>query len=128
MTSNCIFCNQVAPLLENELALAFFDQSPVSLGHLLIIPKVHRQDYFDCNKEELAAINDLTRQAKLYLEEQFSPDGYNIGWNCGQVAGQTIFHCHMHLIPRYQGDVENPIGGVRGVIPNKQNYKKKTQT
>lgn len=117
----CPFCN-IAPILENEYSLAFFDQHPVSKGHILIIPKAHKETYFELSDTEKRAIDDLLAQSRTYLDDLYQPDGYNIGANCGAVAGQTIFHCHVHLIPRYAGDVPNPRGGVRGVIPTKQSY------
>ena len=104
--------------------MATFDQYPVSPGHMLLIPKRHCKTFFDLNKSELDELSDFIFQAKEYLANRLpkKPDGYNIGCNCGEAAGQTVMHMHMHLIPRYAGDVENPRGGVRGVIPNKQKY------
>lgn len=108
--------------MENKLAVAFYDKFPVNEGHMLIIPKRHVSDYFYLNQEEICAVNELLFQCKEMLDEKYSPDGYNIGANCGVYAGQTIFHCHVHLIPRYKGDVDEPRGGVRGVVPSKRNY------
>ncbi len=122
MDNNCIFCNQEALILENDLAWARYDKYPVSPGHLLIISKRHVADFFDTTIEERRALNDLLQEAKKMLEREYSPDGYNIGVNCGEAAGQTIMHLHIHLIPRYQGDIDNPRGGVRGVIPDKRIY------
>ena len=119
---NCPFCVQNAVILENELAYARMDAYPVSPGHMLIIPKRHTTDWFSLTKEEKRAVVNLLDAAKEYLEAVYHPDGYNIGINCGETAGQTIFHAHVHLIPRYHGDVDNPRGGVRGVIACKQNY------
>lgn len=121
--TKCPFCNSVDPLLENQYCQAFFDQHPVSKGHLLLIPKAHHETYFELTLEEKAALADLIEEGKKYLDATFAPDGYNIGANCGEAAGQTISHCHIHLIPRYHGDMEDPSGGVRGVIPDKQKYK-----
>jgi diadenosine tetraphosphate (Ap4A) HIT family hydrolase len=120
----CIFCKPDTSLvfLENELAYAKFDRFPVSNGHALIIPKRHVADFFGATQAELLAMTALMHEAKKIIDEKHKPDGYNIGANCGAVAGQTVFHLHLHLIPRYIGDVENPRGGVRGVIPQKQNY------
>ncbi|WEG73607.1 HIT family protein [Vagococcus intermedius] len=119
----CLFCAKTsAILLENKTCLAFYDKFPVSEGHLLIIPKIHRQDYFDLTPREQQDMADLLGQAKILLDKKFQPAGYNIGLNCGEVAGQTIYHCHCHVIPRYKGDCEQPKGGVRGVIPNKMAY------
>lgn len=121
----CIFCN-LDPnreiIAQNDLALAFFDAFPVNRGHALIIPKRHVADYFDLTEDEVAAMQALLREVKAIVEKRFNPDGYNIGVNVNAAAGQSVFHVHMHLIPRYKGDVENPKGGVRGVIPSKQKY------
>ena len=122
MESNCIFCNQEEIVLENELAWARYDKYPVSPGHMLIITKRHVAEFFDTTIEERRALNDLLEECKKMLDREYSPDGYNIGVNCGAAAGQTIMHLHIHLIPRYQGDIDNPRGGVRGVIPDKRIY------
>ena len=122
MSKSCPFCNPVSSLFENEYAYVKEDAYPVSKGHLLIISKRHVSDWFSLTDAEQNAINDLLRTAKEYLDETYHPDGYNAGINCGEAAGQTIFHFHMHVIPRYAGDVENPRGGVRGVISAKQDY------
>ena len=119
---SCPFCDAEGEVFGNELAYAKFDAFPVSPGHLLIIPRRHAAEWFDLTDAEECAVFSLVREAKALIDEQFSPDGYNIGINCGEAAGQTIFHVHVHLIPRYAGDVENPRGGVRGVISAKQNY------
>lgn len=121
----CIFCNLYPNreiIAQNDLALAFFDAFPVNPGHALIIPKRHVADYFDLTEDEVAAMQALLREVKAIVEKRFNPDGYNIGVNVNAAAGQSVFHVHMHLIPRYKGDVENPKGGVRGVIPSKQKY------
>lgn len=117
-----VFCKITDFVVENELAGAFYDRFPVNPGHLLIIPKSHRTDYFDLSTAEKQAIEELLQVGKKLLEEKYRPDGFNIGTNCGVNAGQSIVHCHIHLIPRYIGDVTNPKGGVRGVIPSKQQY------
>ena len=119
---SCPFCDAEGEVFGNELAYAKFDAFPVSPGHLLVIPRRHAETWFDLCAEEQAAVFSLISEAKQMLDVRFSPDGYNIGVNCGETAGQTIFHVHVHLIPRYAGDVENPRGGVRGVIPAKRNY------
>ena len=119
---NCAFCQIKEVILENDLALAFYDTYPVNKGHLLIIPKRHVEQYFDLTNQERAAIDQLLFEGKKLLDEQYQPDGYNIGVNCGESAGQTIFHVHVHLIPRYKNDLEDPRGGVRGVIPAKRIY------
>jgi diadenosine tetraphosphate (Ap4A) HIT family hydrolase len=123
---NCIFCEinktKSRIILENPHAFAISDQYPVSQGHTLIILKRHVPSIFEASSEEISAIFDLTNQVQKLLSKQFKPDGYNVGFNDLKAAGQTIPHCHMHIIPRYQGDVKNPRGGIRGVIPGKQNY------
>ena len=107
---------------ENENALAISDIFPVNEGHILIIPKKHYVDYFDVSKDDREYLWDLIDECKQYLEDEYKPDGYNVGINCGEAAGQTVMHLHIHLIPRYSGDIENPRGGVRGVIPDKRIY------
>lgn len=120
----CIFCNLASEriIAENELCLAIRDGFPVSEGHTLIIPKRHVADYFDLTSDEIAAMQAMMKESKCQLDNTLHPDGYNVGVNVNAAAGQTVFHVHMHLIPRYIGDVENPKGGVRGVIPEKQKY------
>ena len=120
----CIFCNLASEriIAENELCLAIRDGFPVSEGHTLIIPKRHVADYFDLTSDEIAAMQAMMKENKCQLDNTLHPDGYNVGVNVNAAAGQTVFHVHMHLIPRYIGDVENPKGGVRGVIPGKQKY------
>ena len=126
---NCLFCNikQKDKYIENELAYATFDSYPVSKYHCLIIPKRHVKDYFGLNKPEINACNSLiSKMRKLILNKDNKVLGFNIGMNAGKIAGQTIMHCHIHLIPRRKGDVKKPQGGVRGVIPNKQHYIRKS--
>ena len=121
----CVFCNEAKGRLveENELALAFMDGFPVTEGHTLIIPKRHVSDYFDLYQPELNAIHQLLQSRKSALQDADpSIKAFNVGVNAGREAGQTVFHCHIHLIPRREGDVEEPRGGVRGVIPSKQKY------
>jgi diadenosine tetraphosphate (Ap4A) HIT family hydrolase len=121
---NCVFCTIPADriVISNDLAFAIYDGFPVSEGHLLIIPKRHFPDFFDATMEEKQALFEILNQAKQLVNERFHPDGYNIGVNVGETAGQTVMHLHIHLIPRYKGDVENPRGGVRGVIPKRKEY------
>ena len=124
----CLFCNiqKNGIAHENELAYASYDTYPVSKHHCLIIPKRHIKDHFDLKNEELISCNDLIKIMKEeILEKDQSVKGFNIGTNIGKVSGQSIYHCHLHLIPRRENDVENPQGGVRSVIPNKQHYKRK---
>lgn len=111
-------------VLENDLAFAMFDGFAVSPGHSLIIPKRHVASYFDSTQDEILAIHDLIPKVKNLIEQNNKPDGYNIGINVGEVADQSVFHVHVHGIPRYKGVVANPRGGVRSVIPSKQNFKK----
>lgn len=123
--SNCPFCNPEAErelLAESAMAFAILDKFPVSDGHSLIIPKRHVENYFDLTFKEQSACWFMLDFVKPILEKRFSPNGFNIGVNAGAAAGQTIPHVHIHLIPRYDGDVAEPRGGVRGVIPNKRNY------
>ena len=124
----CLFCNSKISGIahENDLAYASYDTYPVSEFHCLIIPKRHVIDYFELTDEELVACNDLI---KVIKEEVLIKDknvkAFNIGTNAGKIAGQSIMHCHIQLIPRREGDVENPQGGVRSGIPQKQHYKRK---
>jgi diadenosine tetraphosphate (Ap4A) HIT family hydrolase len=124
----CLFCNiNIKDLVfDNEFAFASFDSYPVSKYHSLIVPKRHILDYFELTNDELLACNDLIKKIKKKIQnEDKTVDGFNIGTNSGVVAGQSIMHCHIHLIPRRKGDVDNPQGGVRGVIPSKQHYIRK---
>lgn len=117
---SCPFCNmpQNQLILENELAKAFYDKYPVQKGHLLIVPKRHAATYFDATEAEIIAIHHLIQIGKEIIEKDFHPDGYNIGVNIGEFGGQTVLHLHLHLIPRYKGDIEDPRGGIRKAIPN----------
>ena len=125
---DCPFCGDPEKIIENELAFAHYDTFPVSDGHCLIIPRRHFAGYFEATAEEKAAIWELVDQVKPILDRKFSPDGYNVGVNIGSAAGQSIPHLHIHVIPRYAGDGENPQGGVRGVIPHRQKYVRKVRT
>ncbi len=121
---SCAFCEipESSYIKSNDLAYAIYDKFPVNPGHILIIPRRHVADFFETTLEERLAFNELIEECKEMLDKQVSPDGYNIGINCGEPAGQTVFHVHVHLIPRFKGDIENPRGGVRGVIPEKRIY------
>ena len=124
----CLFCNpnESGIAQENELAYASYDTYLVSDHHCLIIPKRHVVDYFKLSNEEVIACNDLIKTIKEeILNKDNSVKAFNIGTNAGKIAGQSIMHCHIHLIPRREGDVENPQGGVRSVIPKNQHYKRK---
>ena len=107
---------------EIATCFAIYDKYPVSKGHSLIIPKKEVSDYFELSFKEQAACWFLVNLVKDHLKDKFAPDGFNIGINAGQTAGQTVDHCHIHLIPRYKNDMEDPTGGVRGVIPDKRIY------
>ena len=124
----CLFCNLKASEIahENDLAYASYDSYPVSGYHCLIIPKRHIVDYFELLNDEVIACNDLIKIIKKEISDKDqSVKAFNIGTNAGKLAGQSIMHCHIHLIPRREGDVDNPQGGVRSVIPKKQHYKRK---
>ena len=119
------FCNPDPDrviILENDVVYSTYDKFPVSEGHALIIPKRHCSAYFDLSNEEQISCWKMVNAVKTILQEKYDPDGFNVGINVNKAAGQTISHVHIHLIPRYTGDVENPEGGVRGVIPEKRIY------
>ena len=120
----CPFCTLPPERIidSNNLALVIRDGYPVSPGHTLVIPKRHIGSWFEITQAEQQALLDLLEKAKAALETEFKPDGYNIGINDGPNAGQTVPHLHMHLIPRYKGDQEDPRGGVRWIIPEKAKY------
>jgi len=119
----CLFCKDPRGVsLQHELAYSARDTYPTSPGHTLIIPRRHVASFFELTMEEVAACMALIQEEKKRLDEEFHPDGYNIGVNVGRAAGQSIFHVHIHIIPRYKGDVKNPQGGVRHVIPGKAHY------
>ena len=120
----CIFCNidNSRIVLESSLAYAIYDGFPVNKGHMLIISKQHFNNYFEADKKTKDELWNLIDKCKEILDIKYNPDGYNVGINCNESAGQTVMHLHIHLIPRYKGDIENPRGGVRGVIPDNQSY------
>ena len=121
----CLFCGDPRGVsLQSELAYSARDTYAVSPGHTVVIPRRHVPSFFDLTPEEIAACMDLIVKEKELIDKEFNPDGYNIGVNIGPAAGQSIFHVHIHIIPRYQGDVENPQGGVRHVLPEKAHYKR----
>ena len=109
-------------LLESEIGFVIYDGFPVSEGHCLVVPHRVYANYFDSTEEEIVGLQALVVEAQKLLREKFSPDGFNVGINCGEAAGQTVPHMHIHVIPRYKGDMDDPRGGVRGVIPSKQKY------
>lgn len=124
MSSNCIFCRKVDLVYESDLTFISQDRYPVSPGHTLIVPKRHVPNYFDCTKHEVTELWDSVNLAKEMIEKNYKPDSYNIGINVSKAAGQSVPHTHIHLIPRYEGDVSDPRGGVRSVIPGKRTYTK----
>lgn len=109
-------------MIEGKYGFAAYDRHPVSPGHFLVIPYRHFASYFDINDDELVDLWGLVARGKEMVDAEYHPDGYNIGINVGHWAGQSIHHLHIHVIPRYNGDVENPKGGVRSVIPHKKLY------
>ena len=124
MSKTCPFCKPYHDrvIAETELTLTERDRFPVSPGHTLVIPKRHVGTIFEVTREELGELWDALNQAKQEIDAEFNPDSYNIGINGGPAAGQSVPHLHIHLIPRYEGDVENPRGGVRWGIPEKADY------
>jgi len=126
--STCPFCKldfQRDLILESDTTYSIYDKFPVSDGHALIVPKRHCADYFELTLEEQSDCWSMVNALKQILMEKYNPDGFNVGINVNESAGQTIPHVHIHLIPRYKGDVKDPEGGVRGVIPEKKSYSKK---
>ena len=124
-SEGCIFCRRRDEgdlLAANELAIAFAAGFPVSPGHVLIVPRRHEPDFFSLTAGEQAALVALVNPVRAALGERFAPDAYNLGVNAGKAAGQTILHTHLHVIPRYAGDVAEPRGGVRWVLPETARY------
>jgi len=124
--ATCPFCFPAADriAIDDRLTRALWDAFPASPGHLLIVPRRHVATWFEASEDERLALVRTLDEAKVLVEERHHPAGYNIGINVGRAAGQTVFHLHVHLIPRYSGDVPDPRGGVRHVIPGKGNYLK----
>ncbi len=124
MPLECLFCNLARDRIvaSNSLAFAIRDGYPISPGHTLAIPNRHVGSYFDLSPREHDALFEIVREQKRLLDLEFSPQAYNIGINDGAAAGQTVPHLHVHLIPRYRGDVPDPRGGVRWVLPAKARY------
>ena len=119
----CIFCEPEREILaQNARAIAVFDSFPVSPGHALVLPRRHVATIWELDPDEYSDCFNLVRELHSVIETRFSPDGFNVGANCGAAAGQSVWHAHIHVIPRYKGDVPNPRGGVRGVIPYKASY------
>ena len=122
----CIFCKPQREIIaENKSALAVWDSYPVSQGHALIVPRRHVRTIWEMDEAEYADCFHLVREVKPLLDARFKPDGFNVGANCEVAGGQSVWHAHIHVIPRYKGDVENPRGGVRNVIPLKAKYVRK---
>jgi diadenosine tetraphosphate (Ap4A) HIT family hydrolase len=123
-TKPCIFCSlpEASIIDQNELAMAVRDIAPVNPGHTLIMPKRHVSSYFELTDEEALALMDLMRRTKKTLDTEFKPDDYNIGVNDGPLGGQTVPHVHIHVMPRYRGDVDDVRGGVRNIIPERAVY------
>ena len=117
-----ILWEHVEVLFKTYTAIAILDSFLISPGYALVIPKRHVADYFELTAEEQNELWQLVNRCKVILQDRFHPDGFNIGINVGEMAGQSIFHVHIHLIPRYKGDMKNPKGGVRHIIPGKGYY------
>ncbi len=124
MEPNCPFCSPDPDVVfyESDLVIGLWDQYPVSPGHALLIPRRHVAGWFDATPEEQLALTNALGAARAEILKTHKPDGYNIGINSGEAAGQTVHHLHVHLIPRYQDDIADPRGGVRHVIPGKADY------
>lgn len=127
MKGACLFCDKNNSdkntiIAENKFAYARWDNFPVSDGHVEVVPVRHVESYFDLTKDEVIAIHELSKEVRRLIRAKFHPDAFTIGLNDGVEAGRTVHHVHQHLIPRYKGDVENPRGGVRHIIPGKGNY------
>ncbi|MEM8843631.1 MAG: HIT family protein [Pseudomonadota bacterium] len=122
---DCIFCKRLDLVYQGELTFISKDRYPASPGHMLIVPNRHVPNYFDCTDEEVRELWESVKIAKELVEKEHQPDSYNIGINVSKAAGQSVPHTHIHLIPRYFGDVEDPRGGVRSVIPKNRTYQKR---
>lgn len=124
IANSCPFCSLPSSRIisEDSLSVVIRDAYPVSPGHSLIILKRHTASLFDLTDDEKTCLFQHLSKAKTALDAEFKPDGYNIGINEGAAAGQTVFHLHVHLIPRYQGDIADPRGGVRWIFPDKASY------
>ena len=119
----CIFCRIDRPVVvQSAHSLAIFDNFPVAKGHTLVVPRRHVVTIWELDDAEFADAFLLVRKVKQLLEKEFAPDGFNVGVNCGEAAGQSVWHAHIHIIPRYRGDVPRPRGGVRNIMPEKGAY------
>ena len=123
-TKKCPFCppKDHEVVETHELAVAIKDSFPLTRGHTLVVPRRHVASFFELTEEERAAVLKLLDRAKAALDKEYTPDAYNIGINDGAAAGQTVMHLHVHLIPRYKGDTDDPRGGVRWIFPKKAEY------
>jgi len=121
---NCPFCEveESRVILESDIGLVIRDAFPISPGHTLVIPKKHMPSFFELERADRDGLLDLLEKAKLNLDREYNPQSYNVGINDGPAAGQTIPHLHIHIIPRYRGDCEDPRGGVRWINPDKAKY------
>ena len=119
MQPECELCHPDQLVAQNALAYARYDSVPLGPGHVLVIPFRHVANFFDMTAEEKAAVVSLLDEAKALIEPQFKPDGYNIGVNIGKAGGQSRMHVHVHLIPRFDGDIADPRGGIRCVLPKR---------
>jgi diadenosine tetraphosphate (Ap4A) HIT family hydrolase len=115
-SQECELCFPSAVLIDNELAYAQSEKNSLSRGHIIIVPRRHVSDFFQMTSSEQVAVVELLNHAREFIQSQHSPDGYNIGVNVGRAAGQSRMHVHIHLIPRYTGDVADPTGGIRCVL------------
>lgn len=124
VTGACPFCELPSGRLvgEERLVVTIRDLYPVSPGHTLVIPRRHFSSFFEATAEEVTAIQDALHCARAVIDEELRPDGYNIGVNVGEAAGQTVMHLHVHLIPRFQGDMDDPRGGIRHCVQSKGYY------
>lgn len=127
MNGYCLFCDKNNEkkhriIFENDMFYSRWDNFPVSPGHAEVVPKKHIKSFFDLNKDELLRMYELIIKTRDAIVAEYEPDAFNIGINDGETAGRTINHLHIHLIPRYKGDVENPKGGIRNIIPGKGDY------
>ena len=114
--SGCELCTPAGVLFENGAGYVRYDSNSLSRGHVLVVPKRHVADFFEMSSEEQGAMLQLLNRARRHIEEEYAPDGYNVGVNIGAAAGQSRMHVHVHLIPRYAGDVPDPRGGIRCVL------------
>lgn len=121
----CPFCDRLAEgdlVAQNDLAVAFVDRYPLNPGHTLIVPRRHEPDFLALTEAEHSAVWRLVPQVRAYVDARYHPHGYNLGVNAGAAAGQTVWHAHLHVVPRYEGDVADPRGGIRWILPDRARY------